>query len=268
MKTNLPQACGIALLAISGLLLAGCDANGDGTIDGSGGLNTGNGDDNGNGTIDPNEFPNDGTVPTDVTDGGAPGGTPIAGNFICSASASGPGVTTTVGARGLVGGLLTNLLNLLGADPVTQLTNGVADKDLLIDGKLSTHSTFTLAVGLLGSLLEGVDQNVNLPTAAPAGTYSVFALGFPNGTVDLSLVNQIKITTSLNGATRETRSYTQSDLDLLGAGTHERAWVGFRSKQSFDRATVTLEPGLLSANVGKAMYVHELCTGGRFVATP
>ncbi|PPE74323.1 hypothetical protein C3942_09860 [Solimonas fluminis] len=262
MKMKLPQACGVALLALSGLLLAGCEANGDGTIDGSDGLQTGDGDDNGNGIIDPNEFPNDGSVPTDVTDGA--GGPAIPGNFICTASASGDKVTTSVGSRGVVGGALTALLNLLGADPVTQLTNGVADKDLLIDGKLSTHSTFTLAVGLLGSLLEGVDQNVELPAAAPAGTYAVFALGFPNGTVDLSLVNQIKISTTLNGADRESRSYTQSDLDLLGAGTHERAWVGFKSTQSFDKATITLEPGLLSANVGKAMYVHELCTGGKF----
>ncbi len=273
MNTKLTQACGIALLAISGLLLVGCDANGEGSIDGTGpgsGLDTGDGDDNGNGVLDPNEFPNDGSVPTDVTDGGEPDGTPIAGRFICTASASGTGVTTTVGSNGLVGGPLTALLNLLGGDTLTTLLNSVVAKENLIDGKLSTHSTFSLTVGLLGGLLETVDQTVHAPTGAslPSGTYAVFAIGLPTGTVDLSLLNNITVSTSRNGVLQETRNYSQSDLDLLGLGTHERAFVGLKTHSAFDAATIRLTPGLLTANVGEALYVHELCTGARFIPAP
>ena len=270
MNIKLSQACGIALLAISGLMLAGCDANGDGTIDGSDGINNGNGDDNGNGVIDPNEFPNDGTVPTDVTDGGDPDGTPIAGRFICTGSAAAAGVTTTVGSNGLVGGPLTALLNLLGGDTATRLLNSVTEKDSLIDGKLSTHSTFSLTVGLLGGLLETVDQSVHARTGAavPAGAYAVFAVGLPAAVVDLTLLNQITVETSRNGVEQEHRDFTTNDLDLLGLGTHDRVWLGFKTHQAFDTATLRLTPGLLTANVGEALYLHELCTGGRFVPEP
>ena len=266
MKTNLPQACGIALLALSGLMLAGCEANGDGTIDGGGGLNTGDGDDNGNGTIDPNEFPNNGTVPTEVTDNG----TPITGRFICTASASGTGVTTDTTLNGLVGGLLTPLLDLLGGNTATRLLNSVVEPNLLIDGKLSTHATFTLTAGLLGPLLSTIDQNVHAATGAtvPAGGYAVFAVGLPVGTVDLSLLNQITVSTSRNGNVQDTNTYTQNDLNLLGLGTHGRAFIGVKATQAYDTATIRLAPGLLTVNVGEALYVHELCTGGRFVAAP
>jgi len=266
-KNNLARLSGTLLLALSAVLAAGCSADGEDGLNGTGpgtGLDTGNGDTDGNGTLDPNEFPNDGSVPTDVTDNG----TVIDGRFICTTSASGTGVTTTIGSNGLVGGPLTTLLNLLGADTATQLLNSVTEKDLLIDGKLSTHSTFSLTVGLLGSLLETVDQSVKLPAAVAAGQYAVFAISLPTGTVDLSLLNQISVTTARNGIVQETRTYTQNDLDLLGLGDQERAFIGLKATKSYDTATVRLTPGLLSANVGEAMYVHELCTGGRFIPVP
>lgn len=270
MNIKLSQACGVALLAISGLLMAGCEANGDGTIDGSDGINNGNGDDNGNGVIDPNEFPNDGTVPTDVTDGGDPGGTPIEGRFICTASAAGTGVTTDVTLNGLVGGPLSTLLNLLGGDTATRLLNSVTEKDSLIDNKLSTHSTFTLTLGLLGPLLETIDQNVHARTGStvPAGAYAVFGVGLPAAVVDLTLLSQLTVATSRGGVEQESRNFTTNDLDLLGLGSHDRIWIGFKTHQAFDTATLRLTPGLVTANVGEVLYAHELCTGGRFIPAP
>src|SRR3546814_3249577 len=76
---------------------------------------------------------------------------------------SGPdGATTEVVANGLVGSALTNFLNLLGAGPVTTLTNSVTAPGNVIDGKLSTFATFSLPVGLLGplNLIDSVGEAV------------------------------------------------------------------------------------------------------------
>ena len=60
--------------------------------------------------------------------------------------------------------------------------------------------------------------------------------------------------------------------DLLGlnvAGA-DRVFVGIKAAKRFDSASLSLRPNVLSANVGDALYAHELCVRGRFVpaATP
>jgi hypothetical protein len=269
MNMKLPQACGIALLAISGLLLAGCEANGDGQLPGSNNTN-GGGDTNGNGTIDPNEFPNDGSVPTDVTNGGDPDGTPITGRFICDQSLNrNNGVTTTAGTGGVVGGILGPILGGLGGDTLNQLLASVKDRELAIDTRLDTHSTFSMTATGLG-ILTSVDQVFELPANVPVGDFAVAAIGFPSGTVDLSLINTVELTTFLGDNEQETRSFSQSALDLLGVGAlgDDRIFIGLKAKKPFDSVTVGISGGLLAVNVGDAMYVHEICTKGHFVAAP
>lgn len=237
------------------LLMAGCTADGDSGVGGGGGggLNAGGG----SGTL----FPNDGSVGGVITENG----NVLPGRFICTASAQSRfGSTTEVGANGLVGGTLTPLLNTLGAGPATTLLNSVVDKDLTIDGDILTGSTFTLPVGLLLGLVDTVDQSVLLPTAQPAGTFAVFGVILPPGTVQLSLTDTISVTTFLNGVEQETQDFDQTALDLLGftALGDSIGFFGLRSTQPFDRATISLNQLLVSANVGPAMYVHEMCTSG------
>jgi hypothetical protein len=244
----------------AGLLLAGCSA--DGNLGAVGGLGpvTNSGDDGMGGTIG-DGFP---VTPVDGTGGMLPG------PFLCTESlqASG-GATTQVGTGGLVGGPLGDLVNLIGGGSVTTLLNSVTDKDLAIDGDLATGSTFTLTLDLLG-IVSNVEQTVFAAPGFPlaAGKFAVFALGFPIATLELSLINTITVTTLLGDAERETISVSPLALDLLGAVQAGEAFtfLGLRATQSFDRVRLSLEPGLLSANVGEALKVYELCTGLRQVA--
>lgn len=254
-----PLAAAFVILA-----MAGCSADGDGT-DGSGGGGGGGGLNPGGGTG--TLFPNNGNVGGVVTDNG----TPIPGNFICTASAqSRNGAITVVGANGLVGGTLTPLLNTLGADSATALLNSVKDKDLTIDGRLLTGSTFTLSAGLLIGLIDSVDQSVILPSAQAAGSYAVFGLTFPAATLQLSLTDTISVTTYLGDTQQETQDFDQLALDLLGvtAVGDSIGFFGIKATKPYNRATIQLNQLLASANVGEAMKVYELCTGGRFVAAP
>lgn len=261
-KTHFLKLALCAGLVASMAALSGCEADGDPSE--AGGIGGG-----GDGSL----FPNDGTTGGNITENG----TPIAGgntgfNFICeeSAKAFGPSPQTDVVANGLVGGPLTTLLNLLGGGTLTQLLNSVTDTELAIDGDLDSHSTFSLTVGLISGLLSSVDQRVRLNGVAQAGDYAVFGVSFPTATLELSVLNQITVRTFRNGVQQESASLSQSTLDLLGlvnAGA-AGAFVGVKATRPYDTATIGITPGLLSANVGEAMYVHELCTGGRLVAAP
>ncbi len=239
--------------------LAGCSADGALDFD-SGSGSVGGGLDPDVDVIDPvNGFLNDGSIGGSVSVDGVL----IDGTFKCLNSAQSQfGATTEVGSGGLLGGPLSFLLQLLGGVPVTALTNSVKDKNDAIDGSLTTHSTFQLTVDLL-SLLDSLDQSVLLPTSRNAGSYAAFAVGFPAGTVNLSLANQISVTTFLNGVEQETSvPLNQSALDLLGltlAGD-AYAFVGLKATKPFDRATLSLAPALLSLDVGEGMYVYEMCT--------
>ena len=243
----------------AGLILGACTSNG---LDGAdtGAITGGNGSTNGG-------LANDGTTATDITNNG----TKLSGNFICSRSVLqyGP-ATTKVGSNGLIGGLLTTLLNLLGGTTLTQLLNSVSNANNAIDGNLDTYASVSLTLGLLGGLLDSVDESVLLPSGAtvPAGKFAVFGLTFPKGTVSLSLFSQVKVSTFLNGVAQESNTLSQSELALLGAigGSNPPAvFVGVQTTKPYDTAQVSLTPGLLSVNVGDAMRIHELCTDGSLV---
>ncbi|MDD3764978.1 MAG: hypothetical protein PHP86_16925 [Nevskiales bacterium] len=272
MKTfEILKIAAVAAAMIAGAgSMAGCRADANGV--------TGSGP-NGNGTAptdntDPDNggFPNDGSAGGSVTEGG----TEIAGGdtgmgFVCTQSAqSFFGATTEASLNGLVG-TLTPILNLLGTDTVTQLLNSVNDKELTIDGQLQTGSTFDLTAGLIGPLITSIDQIVTLPTPVPAGDFAVFALSFPGGTLDLSLLNTITVRTYMNAVeTADTVSISHTALDLLGQSLAggDPIYVGVKTTVPYTAASVSLEPTLLSVNVGDAMQVHELCTDGQIVPVP
>ncbi len=249
-------------LIASAFALSGCEA--DGNASEGGGISGGD-----TGSI----FPNDGTTGGNITEGG----TPIAGgdtgfNFICEKSARAYGVPSSqVVANGLVGSDIGGLLNLLGGSTATRLLNSVVDQDLAIDGNIESASTFTLTVGLLGGLISSVDQLITLGGTAPSGSYAVFGVSFPTGTLDLSILETVRVTTFLNGVAQESAELDGTGIDLLGQVTSlpdVNAFVGVKTTKAWNAASVGLEAGLLSANVGEAMKVHELCTGGRLVAAP
>ena len=244
-----------ALLA--GLALSACTSNGPGMAFGSGGGITGSSS---------GGPPNDGTGPTNITSGGKP----VSGHFVCTQAATAYGnVTTAVGANGLVGGPLSTLLVTLGGSNATTLLNSVINPNNVIDGNLTTYATMTLTVSLLG-LLDSVDLSVLMPSGVtvPAGQFAVYGVSFPNGTVDLSLVNKVAVTTYLNNVAQESNSLNQSDLSLLGAiggSTVPPIWIGIQATKAYDRATLSLTPGVLSADVGNAMFIYEFCPGGELV---
>lgn len=253
-------------IALGALSLAGCQAEGDpseaGGITDGGGIGSSGG---GGGGI-----PNDGSTPSDVIDG--EGGGTLPGGFVCTAGAKayGPSPTTDVVVNGLVGGAVTDLLNLLGAGTVTQLLNSVKDKELAVDGKLDTAATYSLTVGLLGGAISSIDFLIGLNGTAPIGKYAVLGLSFPIGTVELSLVQSVTVTTFLGTTQQETVDIDATALDLLGqvSTADSVRYVGLRVKKPYNSVSITLNPLVVSANVGEAMKVHELCTDGFFVATP
>lgn len=242
-----------------GIGIAACVA--DGALDAVGGLGpVDNSGDDGMGGTTGDGFP---VAPVDGTVSDGVGGT-LPGPFICTESlqASG-GATTEVGTGGVVGGPLGDLVDLIGGDSATTLLNSVTDKDLAIDGDLATGSTFTLTLDLVG-VISNVEQTVFAAPGFPlaAGKFAVFALGFPVATLELSLINTLTVTTLLGDVERETISVDPIALDLLGAVQAGEAFtfLGLRTTQSFDSVRLSLEPGLLSANVGEALKVYELCT--------
>ena len=252
----------LSAVLMAGLALSACTSNGP---SGGAGGSSGGGTITGGSSGGP---PNDGTGPTNITSGG----TPVSGHFVCTQSASAydsssGDVTTAVGTNGLVGGPLTSLLQTLGGSDVTTLLNSVINPNNAIDGNLSTNATMTLTVGLLGGLLDSVDLSVLLPsgTTVPAGQFAVYGISFPNGAVDLTLFNTVAVTTYLNNVAQESNSLTQSDLSLLGligGSTVPPIWIGIEATKPYDRATLSLTPGLLTADVGNAMYIYEFCPGG------
>lgn len=211
---------------------------------------------------------NDGTVPSTVTEGG----TALSGNFICTASALAYGdhPATSVTVNGLVGGGVSALLNLLGATSLTQLLNSVSAKELAVDGNLDTYATYSLTVGLLGNLISTVELVVAPNSVVPAGKYAVVGLTFPIGTLELSLLDAVTLTTYLGTSEQESVDVDVSTLDLLGQVSiaDTARFLGLRATKPYDSVTVSLSPTLISADVGKAMNVHELCTDGLLVTAP
>ncbi len=297
MKTQrlLPITLLVSLLSAG---LVGCQADFDGSSGSPGSGGPGN---DGSGPIDPDDgigddgtptgdgtntdtgFPNDPTNPNyPVVDGIIlEEDTPIAGDgtnfgFVCTRSAqSTAGATTEVGANGLAGDTLTGLLNSLGGNSATDLLNSVGDKELAIDGTLRTASTFTLTASLLGTAIDSLDQSVLIPEPAsiPAGRYAVFAVSFPPGLLDLGLLTSVTVATYLGDSATPQEAPVVLDataLDLLGTGLTGPTYavIGRRVTQPYDRATISLSADVLAADVGDAMFVHEMCTDGAFVSMP
>lgn len=280
---NLPKLLPSAALSLFALALAGCHASGGNPpygpgefLSGSGAVdsNDGTGDDTADNGNTQTSFPNDGTA------GGGTvleGTTPIAGtgtdrNFLCTDSAQiFAGASTVVGANGLVGGQLTDLVNGLGGTSTTALLNSVRDKDLAIDGTLRTASVFTLSVSLLATAVDSLDQHVVLPNSLGAGNYAVFGVSFPAGLLNLGVLTEVRVTTFLGETLQEDAVVLDATaLDLLGVGISGPvyAYVGRKVTKSYDRAVISLQAAALAADVSEAMYVHELCTGGDLVPLP
>lgn len=208
---------------------------------------------------------NDGSAVTAVT----ADGNRIAGDFVCSRSISATDPQMIVGSNGLVGGALTDLLDGVGLDVVGNLLNSIQRPEQAADGNLDTAAGVTLTAGLLGGTLTSIDLTAVIRDGGtvPGGFYAVAGLSFPGGVANLSLFNAITVTTSLLGVTRETMTLDQSAISLLGidGSNVAAAWVGFRSALPYDAVTLSIVPGVLSANVGNAMRVHEFCYDGRFI---
>ncbi|WP_028080308.1 hypothetical protein [Solimonas soli] len=261
----------IAVVAATLLGLAGCQADGNGTESGSIISDGGN-------TTPP--LSNDGSTPTNVqedTDGDGTADTPVetGKNFVCTTGARAFGdVTTEVVANGLVGGPLSSLLEMLGGGPVTTLTNSVTEPDNVVDGRLSTFATFTLPVDLLGvgplHLIDSVGEAVLFPSAVPAGNYAVFGVTFPAAVLNLGLTRTVTVDTYLGDTRQETVSANEVQLQLLGLNLagDEAGYIGLKAHKKFDSAVVSIGASLVAADVGNAMRVHEMCTGGKFVTPP
>lgn len=267
------QSAVVAALLAAGL--AGCQA--DSNIAGLGGDVVedcgldgicGNADDNGG--LGPNDGRTESPVYVD-TDGDREADTLVSEGqgFVCTDLAP-SGSTTAVGADGVVGSALTDLLDLLGGDSLINLLNSVNSPGNVVDGQLGTYATFTTTLGGLG-LLDTVELNVLMPGAMNLeDRYAVFGLSFPGGTVDLSLLDQITVQTYLGDVEQEHRVFDAIVIDLLGQNLTggEPIWFGLKATRNFDRVALSVTSSLLSANVGEQLYAHELCIGGRFVDPP
>lgn len=252
----------LAALAFAAALSA-CTSNGADDGSGGGGGGGGGGIDGSSSSGGP---ANDGTGNSNITEGGTTIAPPQ--HFICTTGAHAYGdVTTAVGANGLVGGPLSQLVTTIGGNTAVTLLNSVTQPDNVIDGKLATFATFSLTAGLLSTAIDSVDESVLMPsgTTVPAGKYAVFGLSFPNGTLNLSLLNSVTVATFLNNTQQESNTLNQTVLlGLLGGGliTSPAVWLGVKTTKPYDRATVELTPGLLSLDVGEAMHVYEMCVDG------
>lgn len=261
------QLAALAAILLAGAALSACTSNGNGS--GAGG-SSGGSSGGGGGAIDGSSSSggpaNDGTAPTNITQNG----NPISGHFICTTGAAAYGdVTTQVGANGLVGDQLSTLLNGLGGNSATTLLNSVINPNNVIDGKLSTFATYQLTASLFGGPIDSVDESVVMPkgTTVPAGQFAVFGVSFPGNTVGLSLLQNVTVSTSLAGVKQESNVLTSSLLlSLLGQTVvgQPALWLGIEATKSFDTATLSLAPTLLSANVGDALHVYEMCVDGTF----
>jgi hypothetical protein len=268
MSPGIRNFAALAAVLLAGAALSACTSNGGGSDNGGVGSSGSSGGAGSSGGIDGSSSSggplNDGSGPTNITQGG----TPLPGHFICTAGAKTYGdVTTAVSANGLVGDQLSALVNQLGGNSATTLLNSVINKDNVIDGKLSTFATYQLTVSLFGGPIDSVGESVIMPigTTVPAGKFAVFGISFPANTVGLSLLQNATVSTSLAGTTQE--SNVESNpllLSLLGqtVAGDPALWLGIKATKPYDTATLTLAPTVLSADVGDALHVYEMCVDG------
>ena len=258
----------LAAVILAGAALSACTSNGSGDngAGSSGGNSSGGAGSSGgiDGSSSSGGPANDGTGPTNITQGG----TPVTGHFTCTTGARAYGdVTTAVSANGLVGDQLTALLDMLGGNSATTLLNSVINPNNVIDGKLSTFATFQLTASLFGGPIDSVGLSVVMPagTTVPAGKFAVFGISFPSDTVGLSLLQNATVSTSLAGVTQESNVESNTLLlSLLGATVvgDPALWLGVETTKPYDTATLSLAPTLLSADVGDALHAYEFCVDG------
>lgn len=196
----------------------------------------------------------------------------IYGNAVASSpngTASATQLTTTTGAGGaLGGGLLSGLLGGLGGSSLVQLLNSISNAPSAADNSFSTYATVTLTAGV-SSLVSTITEAITLPTGQtiPASTstdptYAVFALGFPPQMAGVQLGGNVAVTTYLNGSQQETSTLSINGLSLVGAGSETYVWLGLKANKPYDTATVAVAPTAVSVNVGTAMKIYEVCSGG------
>nr|MBV6628720.1 hypothetical protein [Oceanococcus sp. HetDA_MAG_MS8] len=278
-------------IPLTGCLEANSGSAGSGFDGGSGpfeqSVNPDSGiDDQGNTTGDGSNsqtaFPNDGSVGGQIVQNGevvvssGPFEEQTLG-FVCTRSLSTfGGVDLEVSAGGLVGSVVGGLLDLLSGDSVNALLNSVNDRVLALDGDLTTAAVVTqTAAGLLGSL-NSLDILFSLPEGQQIGLnrFAVATVSFPPSLLDLGLLSSISLDTLLDGEVQESGAQIDaSGLSLLGfstdqiaGGTH--ALVGYRTSQPYDQVRLSFSSDLLSADLGQNVFVHEICTDGRFVEPP
>lgn len=194
--------------------------------------------------------------------------------FVCQESfVSGAGASMTISANGLVGGVLGPLLDLLGGNSVTNLLNSLVDAHHGMDADLKTAAKLTQTLSGLGGILNSVDVVVSLPEGEvmDPGSFAVFAVSFPPSLLELGLLSTMRVQTLLNGELVENGAMMDgTSLSLLGLSSNElrgmHTWIGFESAQPFDQVRLRVSSNLLSVDLGESLYVHEVCSKGKWLA--
>jgi len=159
----------------------------------------------------------------------------------------------------------------------------VQSPTLAVDQNLTTFATVQYDVGLLGliptlgpALSGSIILTTTLPAPVAANQFAGFIMSIPGGTVDLSLLRNITITTRLAGSGQpgEQAGGNMFDLDLLGQGVAGPAGgfddtifsLGFANTAPYDEVSLEIDASLLTVDLLEAVRVYETCTA--VVAAP
>lgn len=116
-----------------------------------------------------------------------------------------------------------------------------------VDTDTTTHSTFNLAVSLLGGYLE---QTLRFPSVSTPGDTVTIAMEGPSSLLTADILGAIQVT-SFNGATSNNDTKSLNDglikVQLLGLGAPGKFLVRFAPAAAFDGIQVRLNGGLVSA---------------------
>lgn len=183
------------------------------------------------------------------------------------------GCSTIAPATAVVSSSETGLICMLTDTLTGSLLDSCAVQSptLAVDQNLTTFSTVQYDVGALDVLLGGsITLTATLPAPVPANQFAGFILSIPGGTVDLSLLRNLTVTTRLAGSAQpgEAASGNMFDLDLLGQGVAGPAGgfddtlvsVGFANTAEYDEVSLTVDATLLSVDLLEAVRVYETCT--------
>ena len=194
-------------------------------------------------------------------------GLPFAG---CAAIA--PQVSVVSGTESGLICMLTNTLTGSALDSCAVLAPTLA-----VDQNFTTFATLQYDVGLLGAVptlgpaLSGsMILTTKLPAPIAANQFAGFVISIPGGTVDLSLLRNLTVTTRLAGSGQpgEQAGGNMFDLDLLGQGVAGPAGgfddtvftLGFANTVPYDEVSLTIDASLLTVDLLEAVRVYETCT--------